>query len=65
MGKIKGKLLKKFSLKIPFKTFQCARRSGRVRACASPRSCEKMLVKGFQWNLFVNDFTWGVGDRRV
>jgi len=35
---VKGKLLKKFSLKIPFKTFQSARRSGRVRAFATPRS---------------------------
>jgi len=24
-------------------------------------SWKKMLGKGFQWNLFLNDYTWGVG----
>jgi len=46
---IKGKLLKKFSLKIPFKTFQA---SADVAASPAPsaRISEKILRKGIQWN---------------
>jgi hypothetical protein len=46
---VKGKLLKKFSLKIPFKTSPCARRSGRVRASAPPL---KEMFEGFSRKLF-------------
>jgi hypothetical protein len=47
---IKGKLLKKFSLKIPFKTFHA---SADVAASPAPsaRIREKILEKGFQRKL--------------
>jgi hypothetical protein len=46
---VKGKLLKKFSLKIPFKTFHA---SADVAAspASSARISEKILGKGFQGN---------------
>jgi hypothetical protein len=51
MIEIKGKLLKKFSLKIPFKTFHVS-----ADVAASPASSarinEKILEKGFRGILF-------------
>ncbi len=53
---IKGKLLKKFSLKIPFKIFHASAK-GRASLLPLARVNEKILAKVFSGILHINDFT--------
>ncbi|OQA88132.1 MAG: hypothetical protein BWY28_01714 [bacterium ADurb.Bin236] len=53
---IKGKLLKKFSLKIPFKTFHASAEGGGFASAFGAYLVKRSWERVFRGILFINDF---------